>query len=137
MGKGRSTKRSALELSGNEPDSDDGFEKMEIDEAGALDDPEENRETDDGRRSTPQPLEEEDNTTTDEEFAPLSIEQGRETCTQGPTSTVSVERPVLGEPSTVPPRRELPFIRRAHRENKSHQTEEEPEETAGETDDEL
>lgn len=131
--KRRSAKRGTLELIGNDLDDSDGFEKMEIDEAEGVDVLEKDRETDDGQRSTPQPLEEEDNTT-NVDYDPSIIEKREDKGPHESASKVSVDRLIQKMPPTAPPRRELPFARRT-RQAELSKTERDAEETAGETDD--
>lgn len=118
---------------GNDLDDSDGFEKMEIDEAEGVDVLEKDRETDDGQRSTPQPLEEEDNTT-NVDYDPSIIEKREDKGPHESASKVSVDRLIQKMPPTAPPRRELPFARRT-RQAELSKTERDAEETAGETDD--
>jgi hypothetical protein len=128
----RPSKRPAREMSAQDSESDDGFENMDVDKSRPGGIPEEPEETDDGQASTPQPLEEEEASTTDEEPKPPPIESS-----QGRSNEPS-DRPAAKTPSAPPPRRELPFVRRAQ-DGKQSQTQPRPaedaEETAGETDD--
>lgn len=128
----RPSKRPAREMSAKDSESDDGFENMDVDKSRPGGVPEEPEETDDGQASTPQPLEEEEASTTDEEPKPPPIESS-----QGRSNEPS-DRPAAKTPSAPPPRRELPFVRRAQ-DGKQSQTQPRPtedaEETAGETDD--
>lgn len=128
--KTRRSKRDARDISDDDSESENGFQKMEVDEVAALNQ-QEDQETDDGQRSTPQPLEEEgDGSTTDEESVPSPTKKEKE------NSDVQVNRPLTKESAAPPPRRELPFARRVP-EKKGTQTqpEEGAESTAGETDD--
>lgn len=140
-GKSRSAKRNASQLSDTASDSSDGgFERMEVDKTKDDGVAEDNQETDDGERSTPQPLEDEDNTTDDEDVDLQPAEQRREkdTQTRGPTTSTgsSVEHPIRKEPSSPPPKRELPFLRRTQtRDNTAHQAEEKPSGAAEDIDD--
>jgi hypothetical protein len=119
-------------MSAQDSESDDGFENMDVDKSRPGGVPEEPEETDDGQASTPQPLEEEEASTTDEEPKPPPIESSQE------RSNEPSDRPAAKTPSAPPPRRELPFVRRAQ-DGKQSQTQPRPtedaEETAGETDD--
>lgn len=119
-------------MSKEESESEDGFEKMEVDQ-DKKQDPEGDQETDDEQRSTPEPLEEEKaDGTTDDESAPSPAQEGA----QKPSIN---DQPALKEPTTPPPRRELPFTRRAQEKaqthEKPHHAEADAESTAGETDD--
>lgn len=120
-------------MSKGESESEDGFEKMEVDQ-DKKQDPEGDQETDDEQRSTPEPLEEEEKAdgTTDDESAPSPAQEG----SQKPSIN---DQPALKEPTTPPPRRELPFTRRAQEKaqthEKPHHAEADAESTAGETDD--
>lgn len=97
---------------------------------------EQDQETDDERRSTPEPLEEGDSITTDEESVHPSTEKDVEG--RGVEKPSASNRPMVKEPAASPPRRELPFARRAPKKEtqaQSHLTGEDAESTAGETDD--
>lgn len=127
----RRPKRGAQEMSKEASESEDGFEKMEVDQ-DKKQDPGGDQETDDEHLSTPEPLEEEADGTTDDESAPSPAQEGA----QKPNIN---DQPALKEPTTPPPRRELPFTRRAQEKaqthEKPHHAEADAESTAGETDD--
>jgi hypothetical protein len=113
---------------------------MEVDRAEDQDAQEEDQETDDEQPGTPQPLEEEDATTTDDESSPPSVAKGKQDRVQGQVQKTSSGRPVMNNPAAPPPRREMPFARKAqgqqsNRQTRAQQAEENAEETAGETDD--
>ncbi|KAJ5698258.1 hypothetical protein N7462_000263 [Penicillium macrosclerotiorum] len=117
-------------------ESDDGFEPMDTDHRGLAGGSLSDQETDDEMRSTPQPLEEEDNMTTDDEpDAPATL--GR--AVPQPQEADNLTRPPPSKERTPPPRRELPFARRGPPRRDTIQTEAASagiaEETAGETDD--
>lgn len=127
-------KRGAREISKDEPGSEDGFERMEVDQAASRN-REQDQETDDERRSTPDPLEEGDDTTTDEEPVPPSTDKDMEG--GGVEKPSASNRLMVKEPAALPPRRELPFARTPKKEaqTQSHLTGEDAESTVGETDD--
>ena len=133
--KGRPSKRPAREMSANESGSEDGFENMDVDKSRPEDAPEEAEETDDEQGSTPQRLEEEDAATTDEDLEPPPVESMQS------RSKAPSRHPDTKVPSAPPPRRELPFTRRAkggsqtQSQSQPHQEEKGAEDTAGETDD--
>lgn len=102
----RRSKRTAQEIGADESGSAAGFEDMEIDKSRDGNIPEGGNETEDGQQSTPQPSEEEDGTTADEEPNLLQI-KGREG-TQKLESTAQRRK----APEVPPPRRELPFTRK-------------------------
>lgn len=117
-------------------DSDEGFEQMDIDWKRIGETTprgqETDQETDDEGPSTPQPLEEEENTATDDELD-QSIEA--EQSAGGPEQTGTSRRPTPPK-ETAPPRRELPFTRRDPPKTESRpEPSEAAEETGGETDD--
>jgi hypothetical protein len=115
-----STKRSAQGLS--ESEDSDGFEQMHLDTERTDQDAINDHDTDD-ERSTPQPLEDENNSTTDDDASP---------------DNSAHMKPVPQAKDTAPPRRELPFTRRAGgatTKTPSTMASEDAEETAGETDD--
>lgn len=137
--KSRRPKRDAREMSKDNSESEIEFEEMQVDSVGRRE-REEDQETDEEERSTPQPLEEEgDNgTTTDEESVSWLAEQEKKD--DGAQSPNMSNRPMLKEPAAPPPRRELPFAKRASEkkevQNQTYQTEDDNiESTAGETDD--
>ncbi|KAL2216832.1 hypothetical protein M432DRAFT_551491 [Thermoascus aurantiacus ATCC 26904] len=142
----RLSKRKAIQEYSEDSESDYGFEKMDVDEARDQYIPEDEA-TDDGRHSTPQPLENEEETATDEELSPpppREVAKIREK--EGKETGELPGRLVMTEPSSPPRRRELPFNKRTTAKNhtKLVPTEEDQrpahlsqdaEETAGETDD--
>ncbi|KAI9372397.1 hypothetical protein BJX61DRAFT_451163 [Aspergillus egyptiacus] len=106
---GRGSKRSANTV-GEESGSEDGFEKMDVEVAKRHTDVEADEETDDEGQSTPQPIEDEDNTTDDEGPTPPVRNQNEEDKReQRPAGLVVGESP--------PPRRDLPFTRRAQKDS--------------------
>ncbi|KAL2832235.1 hypothetical protein BJY01DRAFT_226147 [Aspergillus pseudoustus] len=127
--KGRNFKRSVGAIDDDGSESDDGFEKMDLDQKQQVDDGSD-EETDDQGPSTPQPIEDDDTTTDDEGFAASTGGTSKEPkVKRGPP-----ERAVAKSP---PPRRELPFARKAQKEpapSKSPPAQD-PNQTGGETDD--
>lgn len=113
-------------------DLDEGFEQVDIDwkriGETTLRDQETDQETDDEGPSTPQPLEEEENTATDDELDQL-IEA--EQSAAGPEQTATSRRSTPPK-ETASPRRELPPTRR---DPPKTEPSEAAEETGGETDD--
>jgi hypothetical protein len=106
----------------SESDDSDGFEQMHLDTERTNQDAINDHDTDD-ERSTPQPLEDENNSTTDDDAYP---------------DNSAHMKPVPQTKDTAPPRRELPFTRRAGgatTKTPSTMAYEDAEETAGETDD--
>ncbi|EYE95886.1 uncharacterized protein EURHEDRAFT_411615 [Aspergillus ruber CBS 135680] len=135
--KNRRLKRNAREMSKDELESGDGFEEMQMDHAGNQG-REQDQETDDEERSTPQPLEDEGDhgTTTDEESVLSHVEPGNEN--DGVKKSDISNGPMLKDSAASPPRRELPFARRAPKkevQSQPHQAEYDVESTTGETDD--
>ena len=134
--KTRRPKRDARDVNDEDSESDVGFEKMEVDQVAGWNrqEAEEDQETEDGQRSTPQPLEEEgDGSTTDEESVPSPTKKEKET---SDVQEPSINRPLTKESAAPPPRRELPFARRVPgKKGTQTQSEEGAESTAGETDD--
>ncbi|GFF43148.1 DNA repair protein XRCC4 [Aspergillus udagawae] len=134
------TKRSAQDMLDGESDSEDGFERMEVDHAGQNDGRSDDQETEDEQTSTPQPLEDDENTDTGEALASPPIENEREGYKQ-PSSKTPQNSTILTNSAVPPPRRELPFVKKSQvnyltsRSNESVATEEDAEATAGETDD--
>ncbi|KNG80818.1 hypothetical protein ANOM_011055 [Aspergillus nomiae NRRL 13137] len=137
----RVTKRTAAEMSDDEAESEAGFETMEFDQTMHSNDSEKANEMADERSSTPQPLEESDENTTDEGSPAPSDPTGSEDERhmlerRGPTG-----RSVIKELPLPPPRRELPFARKVQTavtkpKTQAHQQENNnTEDTAGETDD--
>lgn len=129
--KNRRSKRGAQEMDQEDSESEDGFETMEIDQdKGQYREAE--QETDE-QHSTPEPLEEEEGDgTTDDESAPSPVEDGKK---DDGAQKPSISRPPLKEPAAPPPRRELPFARRAAEQKQTRRTEADAESTTGETDD--
>lgn len=124
-------------MSKDELESGDGFEEMQMDHAGNQG-REQDQETDDEERSTPQPLEDEGDhgTTTDEESVLSHVEPGNEN--DGVKKSDISNGPMLKDSAASPPRRELPFARRAPKkevQSQPHQAEYDVESTTGETDD--
>lgn len=129
--KNRRPKRDAQEMNQEEPESEDGFETMEVDQ-DKNQDREAEQETDDEQPSTPEPLEDEGDGTTDDESVPSPVENGKK---DGGAQKPSINRPPLKEPAAPPPRRELPFARRTPGQKETRRTEVDAESTDGETDD--
>lgn len=102
----RPSKRTAQEMGTDESGSEAGFEDMEIDKSRDGNIPEGANETEDVQQSTPQPSDEEDGTTADEEPTLPQI-KGREG-TQKLESTAQRRK----APDIPPPRRVLPFTRK-------------------------
>jgi hypothetical protein len=134
------TKRSAQEMLDSEPESEDGFERMEVDRDGQNDSRSYDQETEDEQTSTPQPLEDDENTNAGEALASPSTENERENNKQ--TSSETLQDSTIGRNSAAPPpRRELPFVKKPQanhltpRPSESVAAGEDAEETAGETDD--
>ncbi|EAW24195.1 uncharacterized protein NFIA_037690 [Aspergillus fischeri NRRL 181] len=134
------TKRSAQEMLDSESDSEDGFERMEVDHDGQNDGRSDDQETEDEETSTPQPLEDDENTNTGEALASPSIENEREDNKQASGETPQ-NSTILTNSAVPPPRRELPFVKKPQvnhmppRSNESVAAGEDAEATAGETDD--
>ncbi|KAF7115103.1 hypothetical protein CNMCM5793_001337 [Aspergillus hiratsukae] len=134
------TKRSAQEMLDSEPESEDGFERMEVDRDGQNDSRSYDQETEDEQTSTPQPLEDDENNNTGEALASPSIENERENNKQTSTETPQ-DSTIVTNPAAPPPRRELPFVKKPQanhltpRPSESVAAGEDAEETAGETDD--
>lgn len=132
----RAAKRTAAEMSDDEAESEEEFETMEFNQTMHSSDLGEANETTGERSSTPQPLEEVDENATDEGSPAPSDLTGSEDERhmfehRGPTG-----RPIMKEPPAPPPRRELPFARKAHTPGKKSNAQEyNTEDTAGETDD--
>ncbi|GFF56346.1 hypothetical protein IFM58399_10293 [Aspergillus lentulus] len=134
------TKRSAQDMLDSKSDSEDGFERMEVDHDRQIDGHSDDQETEDEETSTPQPLEDDENTNTGEALASPSIENEREDNKQA-----SDEKPqnstILTNSAVPPPRRELPFVKKPQvdhmppRSIESVAAGEDAEATAGETDD--
>ncbi|KAL3470410.1 hypothetical protein BJX99DRAFT_264276 [Aspergillus californicus] len=122
----RGPKRSAKVIS-DESESEDGFENMDFDKSNQEADVTADVETH-GEILTPQPIEDKDNTTDDEGSA-SPIED---------SSPADKQRQGLANPAVAkspPPRRNLPFARRAQKELAPAQRE--PDETGETDDDEL
>ncbi|KAL4788407.1 hypothetical protein BJX76DRAFT_353162 [Aspergillus varians] len=129
--KGRKFKRPA-ETAVDEPDSDNGFEKMDIDKSKQQVDNRAEEETDDEGQSTPQPLEDEDNTTSDGEGSVPSVKgspRGDRRRQSSPEHIVT---------KSPPPRRELPFARKTEKKlvpTQQSAAQHDLDEIGGETDD--
>ncbi|KAF4222096.1 hypothetical protein CNMCM8980_001327 [Aspergillus fumigatiaffinis] len=134
------TKRSAQEMLDSESDSEDGFERMEVDHDGQNDGRSDDQETEDEETSTPQPLEDDGNTNTGEALPSPSVENEREDNKQASGETPQTST-ILTNSAVPPPRRELPFVKKPQvnhmppRSNESVAAGEDAEATAGETDD--
>lgn len=113
-----------------ESEGEDGFETMEVDQVKNQDRGAE-QETDDEQTSTPEPLEDEGDGTTDDESAPSPVENGKK---DDGAQKPSINRLPLKEPAAPPPRRELPFTR-VPEQKETRRTEVDAESTDGETDD--
>lgn len=125
-----STKRHAQDMSNTDEDTDEGLERMDVDQKNA-DSPVNGEITDDETRSTPQPLEEGEATTDDEDDSSTGAVESR---TENTGHQQALERP--NAPRETPPtRRELPFTRRRGSPRTETKPELAGEETAGETDD--
>ncbi|CEN60138.1 hypothetical protein ASPCAL02579 [Aspergillus calidoustus] len=127
--KGRNQKRSARAIFDDNSESDGGFEKMDVDQKQRADEGS-GQETDDQEQSTPQPMEDEDTTTDDEgPAASTHVTKKEEKEKQGPPGRALARSP--------PPRRELPFARRAQKEPVPAKSPpaQDSDETEGETDD--
>lgn len=129
----RVVKRHSRETDGTDEDTDEGFEQMDVDHKMVGDGSLVDQDTDDGERSTPQPLEEDENTATDNE-----LDASTEAATPAARLDQAASSTRSSHPDEIaPPRRELPFARRGP----SLATDARPapdlaaEETAGETDD--
>jgi hypothetical protein len=128
-------KRAARELN---YESEDGFEKMEVDQTTRSKDLESNG-TDDVQLLAPQPLEEGDDDIAIDEGSPTpSVAASSEDEKHDSEFKRSYGRPVMKEPT--PPRRELPFARKIQATKggskaQVYQQEDIADETAGETDD--
>lgn len=125
-------------MSKDESESGDGLEEMHVDHVGNQG-REQDQETDDEERSTPQPSEDEgDNGTTTDEESVLSHAE-LEKKDDGVQNFNISNGPMLKDPAASPPRRELPFARRVPEkkdvQSQPYQTEDDVESTAGETDD--
>lgn len=124
-------------MSKDESENGDGFEEMQVDHVGNQG-REQDQETDDEERSTPQPLEDEgDNATTTDEESVLSHAEPEKKDDGVQNSNIS-NGPMLKDPAASPPRRELPFARRVPEkevQSQPYQAEDDVESTAGETDD--
>jgi hypothetical protein len=133
--RGDAAKRSAQVAPETDEDSDQ-FEKMDVDQR--REDIAGNEETDEDQPSTPQPLEEEQLTSTDDEGLDLPHAGERVLSAEAGRATHAKRTSPPKEPP--PPRRELPFTRRVGAPvttTQPNQTNGDTEETDGETDDEL
>ncbi|KAL5355461.1 hypothetical protein BJX96DRAFT_141349 [Aspergillus floccosus] len=138
--KSRNSKRSARQMDVEESESDDGFEEMEVDQPQNRRDVQDLDETDDERQSTPQPLEENEETATDDESSASADGKDQDNLDREPRAKQLSARPAMKKSTEPPPRRELPFARRPQAktdtpEKQSPQRKEAAEDTTGETDD--
>ncbi|EAW14664.1 uncharacterized protein ACLA_000750 [Aspergillus clavatus NRRL 1] len=115
----RITKRSVAEMTENDSESDDGFEKMDVDPMGKQDRRREDLVTDDEQPSTPQPLEDEGIVTTDEDLSSPSVLKKRNEGMRTSSEPKSLGHASLPDSTIAPPRRELPFVRRTKLDTKS------------------
>lgn len=126
-------------------DTDDEFERMDIDRAKDQDDYGEDEVTDLEGRETPQPLEDETETEDQDDMVSTSPPRiDRKDEKRGQVMDKS-DRPNLAPPTSPPPRRDLPFARKAAandqakssvpRRDQPAEFTEQADETAGETDD--
>lgn len=129
----QAAKRRTRDADETDEDSDEGFEPMEVDRHRISDEDLHDQETDDGDQSTPQPLEEEETTATDNEFDRLM----EAAPTPNRLKHVATSKGASSVKQTAPPRRELPFTRQGPSLTKGSRPEpsEAADETAGETDD--
>ncbi|KAJ5906271.1 uncharacterized protein N7473_003187 [Penicillium subrubescens] len=140
------TKRRAADTLADEDESDDGFERMDVDRKAADVQAAYAQETEDEEeRGTPQPLEDgEGNTTTDDEDEEVPATSQRSVPERAKVRTSERQAPAK-EAAPAPPRRELPFTRRGPAAQAQAQAQVQPqplaetsvagEETEGETDD--
>ncbi|KAE8367447.1 hypothetical protein BDV27DRAFT_123935 [Aspergillus caelatus] len=132
----RTAKRTAAEMSDGEAESDEEFETMEFNQTMHPIDFEEANETTDERSSTPQSLEGWGENATDEGSPAPSDLIGSEDERHMFEQRFSAGPPVMKEPPAPPPRRELPFARKAQTTiKKPNEQENNTEDTTGETDD--
>lgn len=124
-----SVKRHAQDMSNTDEDTDEGPEQMDVDQEKAGT-PLNGDITDDENRSTPQPLEEGDITTDDDDEPSVKATESRK---EDPGRQQARERPNAPE-EAPPPRRALPFTRRGSPKTVT-KSELAGDETAGETDD--
>lgn len=106
-------------------DSEDGFEKMEVDEKRGQPVPEDEEETDSDRPETPQPLEEEEETASDQEMEDneaIPPPTGKESIVPEVNAVGAIQGnagpPALRSRNSPPPRRELPFKRTKGRDER-------------------
>ncbi|KAL5335236.1 hypothetical protein BJX70DRAFT_375555 [Aspergillus crustosus] len=130
--KGRRYKRPVQNVIG-EPDSDDEFEKLEVDNSKQRMNDRADDETDGSGRITPQFLEDEDKTTDDDDegFTPAIKASARETKRKDRT-------PKYADSKSSPSRRELPFLEGAQKGPAPAlfpPVQQDPDKTGGETDD--
>ncbi|KAL4959897.1 uncharacterized protein BDV14DRAFT_205268 [Aspergillus stella-maris] len=129
--KGRNPKRAADTL-GDETDSEEGFGETSIDKSEQPVNDSADEEADDGGRSTPQAVEDDYSTTSDDEGSAPSIggsQREKERKREVQTRT-KAESP--------PPRRDLPFARKTEKKPapaRTPPTRQDHDETGGETDD--
>lgn len=141
----RSNKRKVADNIQETSDTDDEFERMDVDRAKDQDDYGEDEVTDLEGRETPQPLEEETETEDQDDMvstSPPRIDRKDEKRGQAMDKS---DRPNLAPPPSPPPRRDLPFARKAAandqakssvpRRDQPAEFAEQADETAGETDD--
>ncbi|KAE8375878.1 hypothetical protein BDV26DRAFT_266802 [Aspergillus bertholletiae] len=133
----RAAKRTAAEISDGEAESEEEFETLELDQTVHSNGPEEAHEIE---SATPQPLEEGGEDATDEGSPASSDPTGSGDERQMFERRGPADRPVMEEPPVPPPRRELPFARKAQSaiekpKAQAHQQENSIDNTAGETDD--
>lgn len=120
-------KRKAEEF--NEDESENGFEDMDVDRPAV----ESEQETEDEQPSTPQPLEEEEDTAASDENPdqppPAIVDAGRSVA-----ETADTEKRTMSK-NSPPPRRELPFSRNKYQKRKEEKIEPGAAGSAGESDD--
>ncbi|KAL4801535.1 hypothetical protein BDV18DRAFT_73369 [Aspergillus unguis] len=127
--KGERPKRPA-KTSDQESDSEDGFEKMDVDTSNQSPGNETDEEANDEEQSTPQPLENEGDTTSEDETYDARPRGSQ------PTANAKQMRSQQLAPKSPPPRRELPFARRIDKKaTRSPQEQPEQDVMGGETDD--
>lgn len=129
----QAVKRRARDVGDTDEDSDEGFEQMDVDQQRTGEDSLRDQDTDDGGQSTPQPLEEDVYSATDNEHdESMEAVPPAARLEQAASSKRSSPRK-----ETAPPRRVLPFTRRGPSSTRDSRPEprEDAEETAGETDD--
>jgi hypothetical protein len=130
--KGGRQKRPAATLA--DESSDDGFEKMDVEDRKHVNQGADEETADEGR-STPEPLEDESGTASDDDDVEFALSTSRsQRGNRG--SQGSLEQTAANSP---PPRRELPFAKKTEKEpgpgHLSSQARQDPVESGGETDD--